>query len=111
MANKTSKETDPATNALSELQKAGFGNMMGMSTAWMEAVSDMGAEVVSFVADRIQEDVKAQHKMLHCKDISELQHIQAEFFQKAVEQYQAETGKLVEMGAAAFAPDKDDEQS
>ncbi len=106
MAQKTPKETE-----LSQLQMAGFGNVMGMSTAWIEAVSDMSAEVVSFVADRIQEDVKAQHKMLHCKNVGELQHIQAEFFQKAVDQYQAETGKLVEMGAAAFAPESDDDKS
>ena len=105
MAEKSTTET--SLNAMAELQRAGFGNVMGMGTAWMEAVSDMGAEVVSFVADRIQEDVKAQHKMLHCKDMAELQHIQAEFFQKALDQYQAETGKLVEMGAAAFSTGND----
>lgn len=103
MATKRSIRKDASTNALAELQQAGFGNLMVMGTAWMEAVGGMGAEVSSFVANRIQEDVKTQQKMLQCKDMSELQQIQAEFFQKAVDQYQAETGKLVELGAAAFA--------
>ena len=110
MATKSTSETtesDTPHNALAELQQAGFGNMMGMGTAWMEAFSDMGAEVVSFVAERIKEDVKTQHEILHCKDIAELQHIQAQFVQKAIAQYQDETGKLVEMGAAAFASGTD----
>ncbi len=96
-------------DAITELQQAGLGNLFGMSTAWMEALSDMGAEAMSFVADRIREDVKTQHEILHCKNVSELQQIQSQFVQKAIEQYRAETGKLVEMGAHAFAPDKPDD--
>ena len=108
MASKTT-ETAPEPspmNALAQLEKAGFGSMMGMSTAWLEALSDMSAEMTSFVAERIREDVKTQHEMLHCKDIASLQHIQAEFVQKAIDQYQRETGKLVEMTTSAFAPKK-----
>ncbi|WP_227269496.1 phasin family protein [Roseobacter weihaiensis] len=108
MANKQDKESKPSSetplNALSQLQEAGLGNFMGASTAWVEALSDMGAEMASFVAERIKEDVKTQHEILHCKNVADLQQIQAEFIRKALDQYQAETGKLVEMGAKAFAP-------
>lgn len=103
---KTETEAEGPLDAFTQLQEAGLGNMLGLGTAWMEAVSDMGAEVASFVAERIREDVKTQHKILHCKDVKELQHIQAEFIQKAMDQYQAETGKLVEMGTKVFSPDK-----
>lgn len=92
-----------ALNTLVHLQEAGLGNMMGMSTAWIEAISDMGAEVASFVAERIKEDVKTQHEILHCKNVGDLQKIQAEFVQSAISQYQAETGKLLKMGTEAFA--------
>ncbi len=106
MADKESKSTpsaqDPARNALTALQDAGFGNMVGMSAAWAETLSDMSAEVLSFMAERIKEDVHTQHEILHCKDVSELQHIQSRFVQKAMDQYQDETGKLVEMGTSAF---------
>lgn len=109
MANKQTTEapTDENTTlaAISKLQEAGLGNMLGMSTAWVEAVGEMSAEVASFVADRIKEDVKTQHEILHCKNVADLQHIQAEFIQKAMDQYQAETGKLVEMGKKAFTPE------
>ena len=106
----TEKQTAPKSpkdqaplKALSELQESGFGNMLGMSTTWVEALSDMGAEVISFMAERIKEDVKTQHQILHCKNVVELQQIQSEFVQKAVEQYQAESGKLVELSSKAFA--------
>lgn len=99
----TSAEPTGALNAMNALQGAGFGNMMGMGTAWAEAFSEMSAEFVSFLAERMKEDVKTQHKVLHCKDIAELQHIQAEFVQNAINQYQDETGKLIEMSSTAFS--------
>ncbi|GFE65511.1 phasin family protein [Litoreibacter roseus] len=101
-------KSDAPLSALAQLQEAGFGNMLGLSTAWMEALNDMGAEMATFVAERIREDVKTQHEILHCKNVAELQHIQAQFVQKAMDQYQAETGKLVEMSTQAFAKNRAD---
>ena len=101
------EKTTPAEapmQAVAKLQEAGFTNLMGMGTAWMEAMSEMSAELANFVAERIKEDVKTQHEILNCKNVADLQHIQAKFVQKAIDQYQAETGKLVEMSQKAFAP-------
>lgn len=86
-----------------DLQTAGFGSMTMMGTAWVEAMSDLGSEFLSFVADRVKEDVKTQHEILHAKDINDVQNIQAKFIQKAVDQYSAETGKMVELGQSALA--------
>lgn len=94
--------TDAATSALAEMQKAGMGSFVQMNARWIETMGDMGAEVLSFLADRIKEDVKTQHELLHCKDVDEARRIQQRFVQKAIDQYQAETGKLVEMGMSAF---------
>ncbi len=113
MANKATSEKptpeETPANAFAQWHEAGLGNMVGAGTAWMEALGDIGAEVMNFVAERIKEDVKTQHKILHCKNVSELQHIQAEFLEKAVKQYQAETGKLVEMSTKALARYSSDE--
>ncbi|MEH6645979.1 phasin family protein [Sulfitobacter sp.] len=68
-----------------------------MGTAWFERVADLGSEITTFVADRIKEDAKTQHALLNCKSMVEVQHVQAEFLQKAFDQYHAETGKLVEL--------------
>lgn len=76
---------------------------MGGNAAWIESLGKMSAEFASFVAERINEDVKAQHEMMHCHDASELQNIQGQFIQTALDQYQAETGKLVQMGISALS--------
>jgi hypothetical protein len=90
------------TDALKPLAPLGW-----MSTAWIESLADLGSELTSFVADRIREDVKTQHAILHCKSLAELQHVQAEFMQRAFDQYAAETGKLIEMSTEIAAKIKD----
>lgn len=101
------KATRPETltdgwKSITEVQAQGLRALTGMNTAWYEALSDMGSEVMSFVAERIKEDVKTQHQLLHCRDAAELQKIQAEFLQTTIDQYQAETGKLIEIGQKMF---------
>lgn len=86
--------------AMQQLQDAGLGSMSWMGSAWTDAVSEMGSEVLSFMADRVREDVKTQQDLLHCKTPQEVQRVQAEFVEKAVAQYTAETGKLFDMSAA-----------
>lgn len=106
MATKTERQAtseQAQMKALSDLQEAGLGNMMGLGTAWAKTFGDMSSEFASFVADRIKEDVKTQHEILHCKSVGDLQHIQSQFIQKAIDQYQAETGKLMEMSTKVFA--------
>jgi len=90
------------------MQDQGMKAMSRMGLTWAESLSDLGSEVLTFVADRIQEDVKTQHKMLHCKNVADLQHIQAEFVQTAIDQYTAETGKLVKMGHDLCTPPEGD---
>ncbi len=94
----TAKPQESLVNAMTDLQRAGFGSVAWIGTAWLENMSDVGAELMSFVADRVKEDVKTQHEILACKDMAEVQKIQAKFMRKAIEQYTAETGKLVDMG-------------
>ncbi len=60
---------------------------------WLDMVDEMSA----FVARRVHEDLQAQHRMLHSHSPKELQRIQAEFMQKAVEDYQKETSRLAEI--------------
>ena len=104
----TSAKAETPIDPLAQLRDAGFGNMLGMGTAWLERLNEMGAEMVSFVADRIKEDVKTQHEILNCRTANELQHVQAKFVQKAMDQYQAETGKLFKMGAKTMSRNGND---
>jgi hypothetical protein len=100
-AKTNANDSAPPTQRMNDaaaLQVYGFNTVNSMGLAWVEALSSMGSEVLSFVADRIKEDVKTQHQILHCKDIGDLRRIQADFINTAIEQYSSETGKLVEMG-------------
>ncbi|MEX0310718.1 MAG: phasin family protein [Tateyamaria sp.] len=100
----TSEDTATTKMAaeVAALQDQGLRAMSQFGLAWAEGMSDMGSEVLSFIADRIKEDVATQHKLLHCKNVADFQHIQAEFVQKAIDQYTAETGKLVQMSQDLF---------
>ncbi len=89
--------TAPSPSQTDILSAFGFGNFAEMGTLWFDTLGEMGGEIASFVAERIQEDIKTQHEILHCKDPAELQQIQVRFLKTAFEQYSAETGKLVEM--------------
>ena len=99
---------DESIKSIAQLQEAGFGNMVGMSTAWIEALSNMGAEMIGFAAERIKGDVKTQHDVLQCNNVGKLQHVLAQFIQKALDEYQQETGKLVAMSTNAFTPKGED---
>jgi hypothetical protein len=101
---KETSSTDPIQAALENLQDSGLGSLTWMGTAWTEAMSNLGSEIISFVADRIQEDVKAQHEILHCKNLTELQQAQAAFLERAYVQYTVETGKILKLGADVFPP-------
>lgn len=75
---------------------ADYANWLG--TSWAYCLGELGAELSHFMADRIREDVRTQHAMLHCKDPAEVQEIQKAFIDQAIEDYIAETGRLVEIG-------------
>ncbi|SFR52069.1 phasin family protein [Litoreibacter janthinus] len=93
----------PSLDALKDVHSAGSTTYAAIGTAWAEALSDMGAEVLGFVAERVKEDVQTQHQLMHAKSLQDIHHIQNEFVQKALDQYSAETGKLVEMSQSAMA--------
>lgn len=84
------------------LQDAGLGPLNWLGTAWFEAMMDMNSEVIDFIADRIKEDVKTQHELLHLEDMHDLQRAQMAFMERAYVQYTAEAGKLIKMGMALF---------
>ena len=68
-------EADPIHAAIANLQESGLGSLAWMGTAWTESMSNLGSEIISFVADRIQEDVKTQHELLHCKSMTVLMRV------------------------------------
>lgn len=62
-----------------------------------KALIDVMTESARFVADRFRQDLELQKAMLTCKSPAELMSLQAEFYQKAVEQYTSEATRMVQM--------------
>lgn len=68
--------------------------------AALKAWSEMGAEGLRFVTARMQHGMEAQKAMIACKGIDDLQKVQAEFYAKAVADYQAEVARLMALMSA-----------
>ncbi|WP_415401110.1 phasin family protein [Tateyamaria sp. SN3-11] len=98
-----SVEPEKVFQSLTDVQMAGLGSLSWLGTKWVETMSDFGAEWLHFVAERVKEDVKTQHELLHAKNMGDVQHIQATFLQKAIDDYQNETGKIVQFCSDTMA--------
>ncbi|WP_176473845.1 phasin family protein [Actibacterium ureilyticum] len=85
---------------------AGYGAMQAenverlnlLGTAFVENIGKMNTEVLRFLGERLQEDLKTQHALMQCHDVARMSEIQSAFLKTAFEQYTAETGKMVQMG-------------
>ncbi|MFZ1468120.1 MAG: phasin family protein [Paracoccaceae bacterium] len=105
MANdpKASDIAAPMIDMMKRMQETGFSQMSGaqipgMGTQWMETMSAIGSQILAFMSERVQQDVQTQHDLLNAKGIAEVQRIQAEFVQKATNDYVDEMAKLIELG-------------
>ena len=96
-------EPEEIMRTLGDVQQAGLGSLSWLGTKWVETMSDMGAEWLSFVAERVREDIKTQHELMHAKDFAQVQHIQASFLQKAMNDYRDETGRMIQFCNDAMA--------
>lgn len=92
----------PAGAALQAAHREGLGQMAWMGAATYHALAALGQEAMEFVSERIAEDMRTQHALLHCRDLQEAQRVQIEFVQKALVQYSAQTGKMVELGTGVM---------
>lgn len=96
------KATSDMAATMTEAQRNGLGAAAWMSASMIETVTALGNEVVQFMAQRINEDMRTQNALMQCRDLTEMQRIHTEFLQRAVEQYTAESGKLMQLGAGVM---------
>lgn len=98
---KTTKKQSGTTALImaevADFHKAGFGPAVWFPMSVFKSINSMGAEVVQFMADRFEEDIKLQNEIFKCKDLAQLSEIQVKFFETAVDQYTAKTEKLAQI--------------
>ena len=106
---KTDKTTDTASSTsdlLKSMQTSGLQSMPGFGTNWLETMALVGSEMMDFVTARAKEDVQTQQDLLNAKGLTEIQSVQAQFFQKAMSDYTTEVSKLMELSTAIPSKEK-----
>jgi hypothetical protein len=82
--------------------------MMQANQVLLEGMTAMQREIMEFGNARLRQDLASQEELSNCKDIQEAFRMQAEFAQKAMQQYAEEMSKLVELsskiGRECWAP-------
>ncbi|KPP88640.1 MAG: Phasin protein [Rhodobacteraceae bacterium HLUCCA08] len=105
---KSKKPEDPValiSDLMSQWQQMGLGSLNAFGAGWFEKMSDMGSDWLRFVSDRVAQDVQFQHDILAAKSPADLHRIQSDFFRKAMDDYAAQTGRMVSMGSKLIDPD------
>jgi hypothetical protein len=102
---KTTREKTPSDANTSALMAAlnPKGTSDGM-TAWL----DIMTESARFVADRFRQDLETQQAILGCRKPEDLLRLQAEFYQKAIEQYTSEATRVAQLMSKATKQTIDD---
>lgn len=103
MADTKTKPREKSTeDTMQSLHKEGIANLADMNTNLFETFGDISAHMAKFIAQRIEEDVKVQHDLLHCKSLTDVQNVQLSFFEKALRQYQESAVRMFDIGSHAF---------
>lgn len=97
--------TDKPSNSGNQPKSENIGadqaaDLQAAGARMLEAISELGGEVVAFVAQRIKDDLQTQHDLLNTRNTADFMHIQAQFMQRAINQYTIETGKMVALNTA-----------
>lgn len=96
---KTMQPQSPFGDFMHIFQNAGLQPMAGTGTGWLTSMSGIGTEIMAFTTARLHEDIQTRHALLHAKGIAEIQEIQTQFFQKAMDDYTAQTARLLKLGS------------
>ena len=72
------------------------------TAAWMELWSRLSSEAAHFAADRLCETAKTQQQMMQARTLAEVAALRVHWWQKAAEQYAAETGRFTEIWREAL---------
>ena len=97
-----SEDVAPVLDAVVAGQTVAAQAVESTSRAMLEGIERVRQEVVEFVSTRIRCDIETQQELLRCRNFDELRRIQARFVRTTMDQYTAETRRLMEIGAQAF---------
>jgi len=71
------------------------------SQAYVSGMAAVNGEVFRFVTRRLRHDVEVGQSLAGCDDLSKAASLQQDWARKAMDDYMAETGKLMELASKA----------
>lgn len=78
------------------------GNLR-VAQMWLEAWQKLSGEVVTFAAERLNDDGKMIRRFCECKSPVDVIALQADFYQRLIGDYMRESAKLADMETDAAA--------
>ncbi len=94
---------DAVIDNVTALQQDAVETAEHAGAALLEGVSRMQQEIAEFVSSRIREDLETQQQFLRCRSFEELREVQLRFVKTAMDQYSAETARLMKLGSEIMA--------
>jgi hypothetical protein len=85
-----------------------FASFTPIRETAMKVWFDFGAEALQFMSSRIVKDMEIQQEMLACKRLEDIQKVQAKFFSKAIEDYNAEVARMMKIMSTTMSQDPSD---
>ena len=73
--------------------------MVRANEVLLQGMTEMQREIVEFGNARLRHDIETQEALSQCQDLEQAFKVQAEFAQKAFQQYSEETAKLMALSA------------
>ncbi|WP_096786376.1 phasin family protein [Rhodobacter sp. CZR27] len=86
-------DTTGSAPATADLRQTATAFQAGPAVAF-DLWNRLTNEMMQFAADRVCETVKTQQQMLQCRNFAELAHLRAHWWQRAIDQYTEEAGRL-----------------
>jgi hypothetical protein len=90
---------DAAIDNVTALQQEAVETVEHAGATLFEGVGRVQQEIAQFVSTRVREDLETQQQILRCRSLDDLREVQFRFVKTAMDQYSAETARLMKLGS------------
>lgn len=87
--------------SVARMGSVGMGSAAWLGAAWTQRAAEAAAEVTRFTTHRLVDDLRTRGEMLRCRDLAALQSVQGRYVQRLIDQYAAETVRLLRLAGGA----------
>jgi hypothetical protein len=94
---------DAVIDNVTALQQETVETVEHAGATLLEGVGRVQQEIAQFVSTRVREDLETQQQLLRCRSLDDLREVQFRFVKTAMDQYSAETARLMKLGSEIMA--------